>query len=289
MQIIQKALFYLKVSRPGLWFATIWLYLLPTSALGIDILYTIPFWIGFLYVCFPLNFLVYGWNDMVDFETDAVNPRKNSFWFGARGSKKELKQLWKPILLTQILFIPIILVYTDYIGLIIFLGFFVINLLYNLPKNGLRAKPPAELICQIGYLLIVPLSVLINHTVNLSFFAYVYLFLFAMQSHLMGEVMDYQPDLVSKRKTTATILGIKKTKLIIMLLVIAELCILTMVYHEIWFSVVLGLGLIWLLLDVFYIYKSKAYSISEMKLFALSSNLIGFATIFYVWYAAFLK
>ena len=76
--IIKKLFFWLKVSRPGLWFATIWLYLLPTSQMD-GIWTSIPFWIGLVYVTFPLNFLVYGWNDMVDIETDALNPRKDSF------------------------------------------------------------------------------------------------------------------------------------------------------------------------------------------------------------------
>ena len=55
--MLSQLLFYLKVSRPGLWFATIWLYMLPTSG-NEAILSSNPFWVGLAYVCFPLNFLV---------------------------------------------------------------------------------------------------------------------------------------------------------------------------------------------------------------------------------------
>ena len=65
---------------------------------------SVPFWIGLVYVTFPLNFLVYGWNDMVDIETDSFNPRKDSFWFGAKGTKEQLENLWQPMLIVHILY-----------------------------------------------------------------------------------------------------------------------------------------------------------------------------------------
>lgn len=277
-------LFYLKVSRPGLWFATIWLYLLPTSQ-SPELFTSFAFWFGLFYVSFPLNFLVYGWNDVVDYETDSLNPRKDSFWFGARGSKESLDKLWKPILIVQLLCLPIIVFFGGIKILTVFAGFVVINALYNLPKNGLRSKPPLELICQIGYLLIIPLSIILNNTGFLPWQSFLYLFLFSMQSHLMGEVMDIDPDRAANRTTTATIIGAVKTKLLIIGIVIMEVLILFYVFHEFIFGSVLALGLIWLLLDVFLLYKNKTYNMTQMKIFAISSNVIGLATIVYVWYS----
>ena len=82
--MLKTLLFYLKVSRPGLWFATIWLYLLPTSR-SLELLESPAFWFGLLYVCFPINFLVYGWNDVVDHETDALNPVNGFKHFRSHG------------------------------------------------------------------------------------------------------------------------------------------------------------------------------------------------------------
>ena len=94
--------FYLKVSRPGLWFPTIWLYMLPFG--GHQFWVEPMFWLGLLYVTFPLNFLIYGWNDIVDYETDQVNPRKDSFLFGAKGTKAQLAELPKAIAKVQLFF-----------------------------------------------------------------------------------------------------------------------------------------------------------------------------------------
>jgi hypothetical protein len=98
------ALFWLKVSRPGLWFQTLWLYTLPTARLP-EILSSGTFWLGLIYVTFPLNFLVYGWNDIVDYENDRENPRKDSFLFGARGSREQLARLPLVIAVAQVPFL----------------------------------------------------------------------------------------------------------------------------------------------------------------------------------------
>lgn len=229
--------------------------------------------------------MLYGWNDIVDFETDQLNPRKDSFWFGARASKIQLKNLWKAIVAVQLICIPILIYFTSYKILLIILCFLGINYLYNKPHNGLRSKPPLELICQIGYLLIVPFSIIVNQTENLSFAAYIYLFLFCVQSHLIGEVMDVEPDKKANRKTTATQIGIFKTKIIIIFVVSLEVLLLLFYFDAFYFSIVLIVGLLWLFLDLFYINKTKTYSLKEMKFFALGSNIMVFVTIVYVWYS----
>lgn len=283
MELFNKLIFYLKVSRPGLWFATIWLYILPTSHM--DISASISFWYGLFYVCFPLNFLVYGWNDMVDQETDALNPRKDTFWFGARGTSKQLKNLWKPILIIQLIFFP----YIAHLGgnkmWLLLLSFIIINGLYNLPKHGLRSNPPLELLCQIGYLLIVPLSIWLNHTDMLPWTTYLYLLLFAFQSHLIGEVMDIEPDRKASRKTTATVIGMKNTKLLIILIVFSEVMLLFTVYKEYIFGSMLAIGLFWLMIDLFLVFKTRSYTLFQMKLFGLLSNIVAIISMAYVWYS----
>lgn len=284
MKIFQQFLFWLKVSRPGLWFATLWLYLLPTSQM--DVLSSPSFWFGLFYVTFPLNFLVYGWNDIVDQETDAVNPRKDTFWFGARGTKDQLDKLPKIVVLVQLIFMIPLVYFEGLPMLVLFAALIVVNWLYNLKKNGLRSRPPLELLCQIGYLLVAPFSILVNDTPNLPLLTFVYLFLFSMQSHLIGEVMDIEPDRKSGRRTTATILGVQKTKLLIIGIVVAEVGILFYFYEEFIFGGILAIGLLWLLIDLFIIYKTKTYTLAQMKLFGLMSNVVAVFSMSYVWYTA---
>ena len=282
--LVNKLTFYLKVSRPGLWFATVWLYLLPTSQMD-NIWQSWIFWYGLFYVCFPLNFMIYGWNDMVDQKTDAVNPRKDSFWFGAKGTKTQLQDLWKAILVVQLLTYPILVWAGGWWMIPLLLLVLLINGLYNLPEKGLRGHPPLELLCQVGYLLVAPLSVFVNETDALPWVTYLYLFLFALQSHLMGEVMDIEPDRKANRKTTATVLGMKKTKLLIIGIVVTEVILLFSVYKEPIFGAMLLFGLLWLIVDLYFVFKTQTYTIQQMRLFALLSNVVAIVSMGYVWYS----
>ncbi|NND77999.1 MAG: UbiA family prenyltransferase [Flavobacteriales bacterium] len=281
---MKKFLFFLQVSRPGLWFAALWLYLLPTSQIQ-SVWSNFEFWYGIFYVSFPLNFVVYGWNDIVDREIDKANKRKGNFWFGAKGMESQLSVLWKPIVWSQILFFTPLVFMSNWKVLLIFALFILVNALYNLPKNGLRSRPPLELIAQIGYLLIVPLSITLNETDPLPFLTYLYLFLFAMQSHLMGEVMDIEPDMQSGRKTTATQLGMSKTKVLIMAVVLSEIIIVGYYFKEFWFALFLSAALLWLILDLLVLFKTKMYTLAQMKLFAYASNGIAIASMIYVWWS----
>lgn len=281
---MNKFIFWFKTSRPGLWFATLWLYLLPTSQMN-DIWSSVPFWIGIIYVCFPMNFLVYGWNDFVDVEADKNNPRKDSFMFGAKGIPSQVQTLPKAIFISQILTLPVLIYFCGPYFILIYLAFLLINGLYNLPSGGLRSKPPLELLCQIGYLLIVPVSIMLNDTAALSYWSYFYLLLFAWQSHLIGEVMDIVPDAEAGKTTTAVKIGMFKTKLIIIGIVALEVLLLLIIFKDIVFAAILGIGLVWLILDLFFIYKTKNYSLQEMKLFGYMSNLIAVISMGYVWWS----
>lgn len=250
-----------------------------------DIWNSSAFWLGFLYVTFPINFLVYGWNDIVDREIDLKNPRKGNFWFGARGSKQQLDSLWKVIAIVQLPFFIFFTYLKGWKMALLFLSFTIINGLYNLPKHGLRSNPPWELLCQVGYLLIVPLSILINETTPLPWQTYFYLLLFAFQSHLIGEIMDIGPDRLSGRRTTATLLGTKRTKLLVIFIVSLEVSLLFFVFKEYIFGGMLGIGLLWLIIDLVLVFKTKIYTLEQMKLFGFLSNIVAICSMAYVWYS----
>lgn len=140
----------LKISRPGLWFPTIWIYLVPFG--NQENFWKLPlFWLGLFFVAFPLNYLVYGLNDYNDEEADAVNKRKGNFLFGAQASRKHLDGLLKKI--TTVV-LPFILVFTYVSGLKMFLlltFMVVVNILYNFKPFRIKERPPFEILIQMGY------------------------------------------------------------------------------------------------------------------------------------------
>src|SRR2546430_2641878 len=103
--------FLLQVSRPGLWSTTALFYLMPLG--HTDILHSGKLWLGLFFVLFPLGFLLYGVNDIVDAETDSLNPRKGTFMFGSRGARAQLATLKWQIAVVQI---PFVVMFYFFIG-----------------------------------------------------------------------------------------------------------------------------------------------------------------------------
>jgi len=274
-------MFYLKVSRPGLWFPTVWLYLLPV--MGADIWDKIPFWIGLLFVTFPLNFLVYGWNDMADYDIDHFNQRKDTYLFGARGEFEELQRLPMLIAITQLISGVVLVYFSGWEMIPILLGVVFFCWIYNAKDWGLRTHPPFELVCQAGYLLVLPLSCLLNQTPMLGWQVWVYLFLFCSQSQLIGEVMDIEPDREGGRRTIATVLGKEKTKILIIAVVLLEAALVWHWFSDIIFSIGLCVFALWLCLDRFVFYRNREYTMLEFMIFGVGSNLIAVMSMIYVW------
>lgn len=201
--------FLLQVSRPGLWTTTALFYLMPLGH-GV-IFHSARFWLGLFFVLFPLGLLLYGVNDIVDAEADRYNPRKGTFLFGSRGATKQLAALRWQIAIAEI---PFLTVFFFLMGPRI-VGWFAALLiavgLYNAPRFGWKSHPPLDVLIQASYLLVFVLSSWLNHVNQLPWPTFLFGALFAMHSHVFGEVMDIGPDRFSGRRTTAT-LGSKFSK-----------------------------------------------------------------------------
>lgn len=273
--------FVLKASRPGLWFQTLWLYLLPAA--GADTLFPERFWLGVAFVLLPLNLLVYGWNDLVDESTDALNPRKDSFLFGARGRREELARLPLAISVVNLPLMALLIYATGFSMILVLLGMIGMVAIYNLPQRGLRARPPLELLNQLGYLLILPLSYLLNGLSPLPWQSLLYLVLFCTHAHIMGEILDVEPDRKAGRQTTATWIGIIPAKWIVAGLVLLEAILITWIFRDWVLGGFLFFGTLILILDIV-VHGAKSYTHSQFVLLGAGLNLAGFGSMAWVWF-----
>lgn len=281
--------FWLQVSRPGLWFPTLWLYLLPLGSpagttTGAGPPWHHPaFWVGLVYCSFPLNFLVYGWNDRVDRGTDRLNPRKGNWLFGARGDDAALDRLPRALAGVTLASFAALAWLDGPRQLLLGLGIAAVCWAYNREPGGWRGRPPLELLCQVGYLLVVPLSAWLNGVPLPPLATWLYLALFTAQSQLMGEVMDIGPDRQAGRATTATRLGTRRTKLLIIAVVAAETALAFAVFGDALFGGALAAFLAWLVLDVSVVFRARPYTLAQMKALGVVSNLMAVASMVYVW------
>jgi len=276
--------FLVKVARPGFWTTSAWFYLLP---LGRKPVFASPeFWLGFFYVTLPLGLLIYGWNDLADAETDRHNPRKGTFLFGARGTTEQLNKLPVRILAVQAIFAIVFTLLLGFKALVWFGALVFATAIYNWPPPGLKGRPPLDMLNQIGYLLVFVLSSWLNKVPQLPLWAFVFGALFAMHSHLFGQVMDIVPDRLAGRKTTATSIGLVPAKVILVAFLLGEAALVRNFFGDNLIAGFLALSALWFALDALVLWRDRLYRPAEMRVFLLGWNALAVLTMPYVWLTA---
>jgi len=262
--------FLLQVSRPGLWTTTALFYLLPLG--HTDFALSIRFWTGLAYILFPMSLLLYGVNDIVDAEGDRHNPRKGTYLFGSMGAAEQLASLRWKIAAAQAPFLVAFYVWVGPALLLWLAALLVAVALYNAPRVGWKGRPPLDVLIQASYLLVFVLSSSLNRTAELPWPAFVFGALFAMHSHLFGEVMDIGPDRASGRRTTATEIGAVRSKLLIAAILGAECALVSWYFRDPVIGGFLLAGAVWFIADATWLWRDRAYSPQAMKLFMWAWN-----------------
>jgi 4-hydroxybenzoate polyprenyltransferase len=273
--------FLIQVSRPGLWTTTALFYLMPLGHR--DFFHSQTFWLGLFFVLFPLGLLLYGVNDIVDAEADLYNPRKGTYLFGSRGVPGQLAALRWQIAVAEI---PFLIVFFFLVGPRILWWFAALLIavgVYNGPRFGWKSHPPFDVLIQASYLLVFVLSSWLNHADQLPWPTFLFGALFAMHSHIFGEVMDIGPDRLSGRRTTATSIGGVPSKILMAGLLCVESGLVFLFFRDLMITGFLALGAIWFLLDAALLWKNEAYSPRATRFFMWTWNAVALLGMYWNW------
>jgi len=273
--------FLLQVSRPGLWSTTGMFYLMPLG--HADLLHSGKLWMGMSFVLVPLSFLLYGVNDIVDAESDSLNPRKGTLMFGSRGAPEQLVALKWQIAVVQI---PFVIAFYYFVGPRILWWYAVLLLavgIYNAPGIGWKGRPPFDVLIQASYLLVFVLSSWLNRVPQLPWQTFLFGAMFAMHSHIFGEVMDIEPDRLSGRRTTATVIGRVRAKFLIAAFLCVETALVQFYFRDWTITGFLAIGALWFLVDATLLWKERAYTPKQMRLFLWGWNAAAFLGMFWNW------
>ena len=273
----------IKTARPGFWPTHLWFYMLPFA--GRDMFGSLPFWVGAVYVCFPLGLLTYAWNDLGDHETDQVNPRKNSWLFGALPNAGLRKQLPWIILLTQLPFVGIFIWLAGPKMLAWFAALILVNACYN--TMGFKRLPVLDLLNQVGYVLIFVLASWLCNVPQLNAPAMIFGAIFAMQSHLFGQLMDLDEDKTAGRKSTAVVIGVIPAKLLLVTIMVA-LALIAYRYFQIpVVAIFMTCGALFFFMDM--CFGPRRYPVWFSTSFFLAWNVVVILSMHFVWrYGIFL-
>ena len=97
----------LKISRPRFWLyeaATFGLVGTVGALQGLSFFSDWRYWVFALYFLIPANILIYGINDIFDYETDKLNPKKGDNAYEALVPPERQRSLWKWIIFTNVPF-----------------------------------------------------------------------------------------------------------------------------------------------------------------------------------------
>lgn len=273
--------FLLQVSRPGLWTTTALFYLLPLGR--VDFVHSRRLWLGLFFVLFPLGLLLYGVNDLADADADQLNPRKGTYLFGSRGAREQLAALKWQIAVAQL---PFLAAFCWLIGPRILWWYAILLLavgIYNAPRVGWKGHPPFDVLIQASYLLVFVLSSWLNGVPELPWQTFLFGALFAMHSHVFGEVMDIEPDRLSGRKTTATAIGRVPAKFMIAAMLVIEMSCVGFYFRDAIVAGFLLLGAVWFVADATVFWRDRAYRPREMRLFLWGWNIAALMGIVWNW------
>ena len=282
--IWSELVFLTQVSRPGLWSTTAVFYLMP---LGHRAFWRSGvFWLGLFYVLMPLGLTLYGVNDIVDAEADQFNPRKGTFLFGSRGAAAQLRALRWQIALAQL---PFVLIFLWWVGPRMIAWFAALLLavtVYNAPRIGWKGRSPFDVLIQASYLLVFVLSSWLNGVAQLPWPTLVFGAMFAMHSHVFGEVMDIAPDRRSGRETTATRIGGVRAKFLIAAFLCIEAVLVYRYFGDAAIAVFLAVGALWFIADASWIWKDQPYTPKQMRAFLWGWNAAALLGMYWNWTSA---
>jgi len=198
----------LKISRPGIWIWIAGAYLVGIGSLdGLTLLHAIEF---FLYL-FPINFFLYGINDIYDYPSDKLNPQKE----GLRGAIVKPREAAVVRTLAYlcaggVLAVSFFSLNIEHIALTALLLFLMFA--YSHPRFRLKEIPFIDsLVSAAGYLLPILISFSLHTSVtNISPVWYM-LLLPKMAMHALTTLKDETYDKRAGVLTTAVFLGRTKT------------------------------------------------------------------------------
>ncbi len=269
LHVGRELLFWVKAARPGFWLTSVWFFLLPLGEGRAR--FDGALWLGLLYVGFPLGMAIYAANDLTDTATDALNPRKDSFLFGARPTAAQIRRLPWIITLVQV---PFLLAFWALLGpkaVVWFAAVLGATAIYNFPPLRTKDRPLLDMASQIGYLLVFVLADWGRGAVS-PWQLYVFGALFAMHSHGFGQILDIAPDARAHRTTTAVALGALPTKGIIVALMLAESALALSLHSKPYLPPLLLLGALGFAVDAIFLWRDKPYPAWAASLFFMGWN-----------------
>lgn len=199
--------------------------------------FDLTFWVATIFFLIPYNLLMYGVNDVFDYESDIRNPRKG----GLEGAVEQ-KAFHPVILKTAVLATAPFLIYLFIVGTMLsnivlaLLIFFVVA--YSLAGLRFKEIPVLDSVTSSIHFVGPMIFAMVLTGFESAFMPYIVaFFLWGAASHAFGAVQDIIPDRAGGLASVATVFGASVTTRIVFMLYITSSII---VISQGWPALVVG-------------------------------------------------
>lgn len=199
----------LSISRPRFWIYLFGPYIvgLAAGATTLSDFISLPVLLFALYFTLPANLLVYGINDIFDYETDCANAKKNGY--ESLVPPDERTALWRAIALFNLPFLPL-LYWASPTAMIGFFGFLFFGITYSAPPR-FKTKPLLDSASNVLYIFPGVFAFFLIGGDNFQPLLFGAAWCWAMAMHAYSAVPDISADNSSGLNTVATWLGFRGT------------------------------------------------------------------------------
>lgn len=263
------------ISRPISWLNTAFPFAAGYLVMGGGV--DLTFILGTLYFLLPYNLLMYGVNDIFDYESDIRNPRKG----GIEGMKEQRKFhptiAWAS-LITNVPFAVYLLAVGNWLSAVVFAALIFFVIAYSIAKLRFKERPVLDSISSSIHFvgpLVFALSLTSFSIESVPFL--IAFFLWGMASHAFGAVQDIIPDRKAKLHSIATFFGAKRTILFSVFLYLAASIIVVFQAYPYFIIGVAGLAYVFNLWKYFDITDKKSGETNKAwKRFIYLNLFVGF-------------
>ncbi|MGQ0541009.1 MAG: prenyltransferase [Blastocatellia bacterium] len=274
--------FLFKVSRPRFWLYIFGPYLvgLAAAATSQADFFRPESMIFAVYFLFPANLLIYGINDLFDFETDLLNPKKAEYELLVRPESHRNLSIWILVLNLPFIAAAYFLVPAALISLA---GFVFFSVFYSAPPIRAKSKPILDSAFNVLY--IFP-GIFAFQMLSGSFPPFVVIIagaFWTMAMHAFSAIPDIESDRKAGLDTIATFLGKNGTLLFCLVMYVGSAAI---AYQYLGILSIV-IGAVYAAIMLACIARNKSATIfSIYKYFPLVNAATGFVLF---WFVVFLK
>ena len=161
-----------------------------------------------LFFLFPANLLIYGANDIFDYDTDVLNAKKRGY--ETLVPPDERAALWRSIALFCAPFV-LLLPFSPRASWVCLAGFLFFSLFYSAPPIRAKARPILDSAFNVLYIFPGALGYFVCGGRNFSLQLFLAATLWAMAMHAYSAVPDIDADTEANVPTVATLLGLRGT------------------------------------------------------------------------------